>query len=38
MFYASARAIHANMTIRNCLIGKFIVIFEQDGEDRSQYG
>ncbi len=35
---AAARAINANMTIRNWLTGKFIVDFEQHGEDRARYG
>ena len=38
LYDATARAINANMTIRNRLTGKFIVDFEQDGEDRARYG
>ena len=32
------RAINQNLTIRNWLIGYYIVEFEQNGEDRAKYG
>lgn len=38
MFQRSVRAINKNMTIRNWLIGYYIVEFEQKGRDRAVYG
>ena len=39
IFYdATTHAINRNLTLRNWLIGKFIVDFEQGGEDRARYG
>ena len=39
VFYdATTHAINRNLTLRNWLIGKFIVDFEQGGEDRARYG
>jgi hypothetical protein len=35
--YAS-KAINVSMTVRNWLIGFYIVEFEQKGEDRAKYG
>ena len=32
------KAINRNLTLRNGLIGFYIVEFEQKGEDRAQYG
>lgn len=32
------RAINQNITVRNWLIGLWIVEFEQNGEDRAKYG
>lgn len=32
------KAINRNLTIRNWLIGYYIVEFEQKGEDRAKYG
>ncbi|MBE9492526.1 MAG: DUF1016 family protein, partial [Bacteroidetes bacterium] len=37
-FSASTQTINVYMTLRNLLIGKFIVDFEQGGEDRASYG
>ncbi len=34
----TAKAINLHLTIRNWLIGRYIVEFEQSGEDRAQYG
>lgn len=34
----AAKAINRNLTIRNWLIGFYIVEFEQNGEDRAKYG
>lgn len=34
----AARAINTPMTVRNWLIGKYIVVFEQQGEDTARYG
>jgi hypothetical protein len=31
-------AINTHLTVRNWLIGFYIVEYEQDGEDRAQYG
>ncbi len=35
---AAAKAVNMPMTIRNWLIGYYIVEFEQNGEDRAKYG
>ena len=32
------KAVNINLTLRNWLIGYYIVEFEQKGEDRAQYG
>ncbi|MDR2841143.1 MAG: PDDEXK nuclease domain-containing protein [Paludibacter sp.] len=32
------RSVNQNLTIRNWIIGNYIVEFEQNGEDRAQYG
>lgn len=32
------RAINQNITVRNWLVGFWIVEFEQNGEDRAKYG
>ena len=34
----AAKAINYNLTVRNWLIGCYIVEFEQNGEDRAKYG
>ncbi|MDR1092409.1 MAG: PDDEXK nuclease domain-containing protein [Prevotella sp.] len=34
----TARAINYNLTVRNWLIGCYIIEFEQNGEDRAKYG
>lgn len=34
----SVKAVNRNLTLRNWLIGFYIVEFEQNGEDRAQYG
>jgi predicted nuclease of restriction endonuclease-like (RecB) superfamily len=34
----AAKAVNQNLTIRNWLIGNYIVEFEQNGEDRAKYG
>ena len=34
----AAKAINYNLTVRNWLIGCYIIEFEQDGEDRAKYG
>ena len=34
----AAKAIDYNLTIRNWLIGCYIVEYEQNGEDRAKYG
>jgi len=34
----SARAVNVGLTIRNWLIGFYIVEFEQKGDDRAKYG
>jgi hypothetical protein len=34
----TGKAVNANLTIRNWIIGFFIVEFEQHGEDRAKYG
>jgi hypothetical protein len=34
----AARAVNMSLTIRNWLIGYYIVEFEQKGEDRAAYG
>lgn len=36
--YNAARAININLSVRNWLIGYYIVAFEQKGDDRAQYG
>jgi predicted nuclease of restriction endonuclease-like (RecB) superfamily len=35
---AAAHAVNINLTVRNWLIGYYIVEFEQKGEDRAKYG
>ncbi|WP_394349587.1 DUF1016 N-terminal domain-containing protein [Adhaeribacter rhizoryzae] len=35
---AAAKAVNKMLTIRNWLIGFYIVEYEQNGEDRAQYG
>lgn len=35
---SAVKAINKHLTIRNWLIGFYIVEFEQKGEDRAQYG
>ncbi|MGV3589877.1 MAG: DUF1016 N-terminal domain-containing protein [Adhaeribacter sp.] len=35
---AAAKAVNKLLTIRNCLIGFYIVEYEQKGEDRARYG
>ena len=32
------KVVNLNLTIRNWLVGCYIVEFEQNGEDRAQYG
>ena len=32
------KTINISLTLRNCLIGYYIFEFEQNGEDRAQYG
>ena len=34
----AAHAINTALTVRNWLIGYYIVEYEQNGEDRAQYG
>ena len=34
----AAKAINYNLTVRNWLIGCYIIEFEQNGEDRAKYG
>jgi predicted nuclease of restriction endonuclease-like (RecB) superfamily len=34
----AAKAVNRNLTIRNWLIGNYIVEYEQNGEDRAKYG
>jgi hypothetical protein len=34
----TSKAINKNFTIRNWLIGAYIVMFEQDGKERAEYG
>lgn len=34
----AGKAINVALTLRNCLIGGYIVNYEQNGEDRAQYG
>lgn len=35
---AAANAVNKSLTIRNWLIGYYIVEYEQNGEDRAEYG
>jgi len=35
---SAVKAVNKHLTIRNWLIGFYIVEFEQNGEDRAQYG
>ena len=35
---SAAKAVNKLLTIRNWLIGYYIVEYEQNGEDRAQYG
>jgi hypothetical protein len=35
---SAVKAINKHLTIRNWLIGFYIVEFEQNGEDRAEYG
>ncbi len=35
---SAAKAVNMHLTIRNWLIGFYIVEFEQNGEDRAEYG
>lgn len=38
LYSRTVAAINSNMTIRNWLIGAYIVEYEQNGEDRAKYG
>ena len=38
LYENAARSINRHLTIRNWLIGFYIVEFEQNGEDRAKYG
>ena len=35
---SAVKAVNVYLTVRNWLIGYYIVEFEQNGEDRAQYG
>lgn len=35
---SAVKAVNSHITLRNWLIGYYIVEFEQNGEDRAQYG
>ncbi len=37
-YHQSVKAINTNLTIRNWIIGLYIIEFEQNGEDRAKYG
>ncbi|MBC8525533.1 MAG: DUF1016 family protein [Candidatus Cloacimonetes bacterium] len=37
-YHQSVKAINTNITIRNWIIGLYIVEYEQNGEDRAKYG
>ena len=34
----AVKAVNSHITLRNCLIGFYIIEFEQNGEDRAKYG
>lgn len=38
LYQSSVKAININLTIRNRLFGFYIVEFEQNGDDRAEYG
>lgn len=38
LYRDAVRAVNTNLTLRNWLFGFYIVEFEQNGEDRAQYG
>jgi predicted nuclease of restriction endonuclease-like (RecB) superfamily len=38
LYQNSVKAVNINLTLRNWLFGHYIVEFEQNGEDRAQYG
>ena len=38
LYQNSVKAVNINLTLRNWLFGYYIVEFEQNGEDRAQYG
>lgn len=35
---SAVKAVNSHITLRNWLVGYYIVEFEQNGEDRAQYG
>ena len=38
LYQQAVKAVNVNLTLRNWLVGLYIVEFEQNGEDRARYG